>query len=215
VDRFGILGGTFNPPHLGHLALARHARDELGLGRVLLMPAFRSPGKPPEDDPGPGHRLEMCRLAVADVEGVEACPLEIERDGTSYTVDTLRALHAAHPNIEITFILGADVARTLSSWHESHELPALAKFAVALRPGMEAEPIDLLPREWRGQPEAGEGPAFPIIPLSMPAIDISSSTVRRRLRHGLPVDGFVGPAVASYIAARGLYHAAVAEAHAP
>ena len=93
----GILGGSFNPPHRGHVELARHALRELGLRRVLLMPARISPGKPVEEDPtiptAREHRLEMCRLAVAGVEGVEACALEIEREGPSYTVDTLRALH--------------------------------------------------------------------------------------------------------------------------
>ena len=189
--RLGILGGSFNPPHLGHLALARHALRELDLERVLLMPAHRSPGKPAEEELNPAHpehRLEMCRLAVAGVEGVGACALEIERDGPSYTVDTLRALHAAHPHIEITFILGADVARTLPSWRESGELPALAHFAVALRPGMGLEPS-----------------GFPIDFLSMPVIDVSSSLVRDRARRGLPVEELVGPAVASYIAEHGLY----------
>ncbi len=98
----GILGGSFNPPHRGHVELARHALRELGLERVLLMPARVSPGKPVEGGPNPAHpehRLEMCRLAAAGVEGVEACALEIERDGPSYTVDTLRALHDEHPDI--------------------------------------------------------------------------------------------------------------------
>jgi len=195
VDRLGILGGTFNPPHLGHLALARHAREELGLGRVLLMPARLSPGKPAGEEPNsahPAHRLEMCRLAAAGVEGVGACALELERDGPSYTVDTLRTLHAEHPDTELTFILGADVARTLPSWHESGDLSALARFAVALRVGgrpiVKAEPI-----------------GFPVNFLSMPVCNVSSSLVRERARRGEPVEELVGPAVASYIAAHGLY----------
>lgn len=189
MQRIGVLGGSFNPPHLGHLALARHAREELGLGRVLLMPARRSPGKPAEDDPGPGRRLEMCSLAVAGSEGVEVCALEIERDGPSYTVDTLRALHAAHPDIKITFILGADVARTLPAWRESDKLAALADFAVALRPG------------------AAEPSGFPIMLLKMPVHDVSSSMVRERVSRGLPVEELLGPAVAAYIADHGLYRA--------
>jgi nicotinate-nucleotide adenylyltransferase len=192
VERLGILGGTFNPPHRGHLALAHHARAELGLERVLLMPAHRSPGKPAEDDPGPVRRLEMCHLASADVDGVEVCALEIERDGPSYTVDTLRTLHAAHPDIALTFILGADVARTLPTWRESQELAALADFAVALRPGM-VEPSGL-----------------PIMFLNMPVDDVSSSLVRERVGRGLPVAELVGPAVAAYIAAHGLYRAPTA-----
>src|SRR4029077_16362192 len=92
VAPVGILGGTFNPPHLGHLALAHHARAELGLARVLLMPAHTPPHKLPSADPGPAHRLAMCRLLAAGSEGVQACGLEVERGGRSYTVDTLRLL---------------------------------------------------------------------------------------------------------------------------
>jgi nicotinate-nucleotide adenylyltransferase len=192
VKRVGVLGGSFNPPHLGHLALARHAREELALDRVLLMPARRSPGKPAEEEPNParpGHRLEMCRLAVAGAEGVEVCALELERAGPSYTVDTLRALHAAHPDIAISFILGADVARTLPAWRESGELSALADFAVALRPG------------------AAEPSGFPVTLMKMPVYDVSSSTVRARVSRGLPVEELVGTAVAGYIADHGLYRA--------
>jgi nicotinate-nucleotide adenylyltransferase len=193
----GILGGSFNPPHRGHVALARHALRELGLERVLLMPARISPGKPAEEDPNPAHpehRLEMCRLAAAGVEGVEACALEIEREGPSYTVDTLRALHDEHPDTELTFILGADVASTLPTWHEASQLPALARFAVALRAGGRplVEPTDV---------------DFPIVRLHMPMIDASSSLVRDRVRRGLPVEELVGRPVASYIAEHGLYHA--------
>jgi nicotinate-nucleotide adenylyltransferase len=191
----GILGGSFNPPHRGHVELARHVLRELGLERVLLMPARVSPGKPVEDEPYPAHpqhRLEMCRLAATGVEGVEACGLEIGREGPSYTVDTLRALHARHPEIALTFILGADVASTLSYWHEAAELPALASFAVALRVG--GRPII--------EPDRVD---FPIIPLHMPMIDASSSLVRERVRRGLPVEELVGRSVASYIAEHALY----------
>ncbi|HWX46148.1 MAG TPA: nicotinate (nicotinamide) nucleotide adenylyltransferase [Solirubrobacteraceae bacterium] len=215
--RLGVLGGSFNPPHLGHLALARHARAELGLERVLLMPARHSPGKPAEEEPNPAHpehRLAMCRLVVAGVDGVEVCALEIERDGPSYTVDTLRALHAAHPDIEITFILGADVARTLPSWQKSQELPALAQFAVALRPGMVPEEVRREVASLAAGP--GQRPSgLPMSFLSMPAIDVSSSLVREHVRLGLPVELLVGPAVASYIATHGLYRTAVAQAPAP
>jgi nicotinate-nucleotide adenylyltransferase len=193
----GILGGSFNPPHRGHVELARHALRELGLSRVLLMPARVSPGKPVEDEPNPAHpehRLEMCRLAAAGVEGVEACALEIEREGPSYTVDTLRALHDRHPDSALTFILGADVASTLPTWHEAAELPTLASFAVALRAGGRPiiEPAHV---------------GLPIVRLHMPMTDASSSLVRERVRRGLPVEELVGRSVASYIARHCLYSA--------
>lgn len=193
----GILGGSFNPPHRGHIELARHALRELGLSRVLLMPARVSPGKRVEEEPNPAHpthRLVMCRLAAAGFEGLEACALEIEREAPSYTVDTLRALHDEHPDIALTFILGADVASTLPTWHEAAELPALARFAVALRVG--------------GRPIVEpDHVGFPIIRLHMPMIDASSSLVRERVRRGLPIEELVGSAVASYIAEHGLYRA--------
>jgi nicotinate-nucleotide adenylyltransferase len=127
------LGGTFNPPHRGHLALARHAKTELGLDRVLLMPANSAPHKGEESDPGPERRLEMCRLAVGGEAGLEACALEIERGGPSYTVDTLRAIKQGDPQAELTFIVGADMARTLPAWREPRALVELAGLAVAER----------------------------------------------------------------------------------
>jgi len=110
----GILGGTFNPPHLGHLALARHALQALGLSHVALMPVHTSPHKLAAPDPGPEHRLQMCRLLVRDVSRVSACALEVERGGASFTVDTLTAIHASHPDAELTFIVGAEVARSIA-----------------------------------------------------------------------------------------------------
>ncbi len=190
----GILGGSFNPPHRGHIELARHALRELGLAQVLLMPARIPPGKPVEDDPGAERRLRMCRLASVGAEGVKACALEIAREGPSYTVDTLKALHDEHPATALTFILGADVAATLPTWHEAAALPSLARFAVARRADAR-------------QPSDPAG--FEIVHLHMPMIDISSSLVRERVRGGLPVEALVGAPVASYIADHGLYRTAI------
>jgi nicotinate-nucleotide adenylyltransferase len=206
----GIVGGTFNPPHLGHLALAGHARRALGLERVFLMPANRAPGKPPEPDPGPTHRLQMCRLAVADTAGVSACALEIERGGTSYTADTLRAIHGDWPEAELTFIVGADTARTIASWREPEKVLELARIAVAEREGTgAAEALDTLAalRGRAGGEERRErgGPAAGTVSLDMPRIEISSSLVRRRVAEGEPVEDLVGGAVAEYIAHLGLY----------
>ncbi len=213
MGRLGVLGGTFNPPHLGHLALARHALRELDLDRVLLMPAFRSPFKPVEEDPGPEHRLGMCRLAVADAGSLDVSAFEIERGGPSYTVDTLRALRAAHPGTQITLIVGTDVAGTLTTWREPHELLALAELAVALRAGCETE----APQKIRRALDpllCGSAPYFGLRFLRMPVIDISSSSVRECVRRGLAVGDLVGSAVATYIAAHGLYRGATAEAQA-
>jgi len=210
----GILGGTFNPPHRGHLALARHAKAELGLERVLLMPAGWAPHKSSEQDPGPLHRLEMCRLAVAGVDGVEECALEVERNGPSYTVDTLESLHAEHPDIEVTFILGADVACTLPSWYEAFKLPRLAHFAVAGRvdsgAGEVLKALALWVRTFDERAVGQQPSGGPIGFLSMPVCDVSSSMVRERVAEGRPVGDLLEPAVARYIAEHGLYGALAA-----
>jgi nicotinate-nucleotide adenylyltransferase len=206
----GIVGGTFNPPHLGHLALARHALRELDLQRVFLMPANRAPGKPPEPDPGPEHRVQMCRLAVAGTAHVSACALEIERGGVSYTAETLRAIHEDWPDAELTFIVGADTARTMPSWREPEKVLELARIAIAEREGTAAgEALGTL-AALGGAAAAGERreqrpAAAETLVLEMPRIEISSSQVRRRVAEGERVEDLVGGAVAGYIAELGLY----------
>ncbi len=203
----GILGGTFNPPHLGHLAVARHAREELALERVLMMPARMPPHKPAEEDPGPEHRLRMCRLCVEGVDGLSVCELEIERGGPSYTVDTLQAIHSSHPDAQLTFIVGADTASTLPAWREPARLLELADLAVAARTGSDREDVletvaGLLAA---GLPGASGGGRARIRFLDMPAIEVSSSMARERAARGDPIDDLVGGAVASYIHEHGLY----------
>lgn len=203
----GILGGTFNPPHVGHLAVATHALSQLGCERVLLMPSHTPPHKLPQHDPGPGHRLRMCELAVAGHAGLEAGALEIERGAPSYTVDTLSALHAPpapnppaahgsnHPAPRLTLILGSDMARTLPSWRRANEIVELADIAVAERPGDgRAQVLAVLE-------SLGARASF----LEMPPIDVSSSMVRGRVARGESVAGLVAAAVADYIAEHGLY----------
>jgi nicotinate-nucleotide adenylyltransferase len=200
VARIGILGGTFNPPHAGHLALARCAREQLGLERVLLMPACIAPNKPAgAEDPGPEHRLEMCRSAVGDELGLEASPIEIERGGVSYTVETLRLIHETQPDWTLTLILGADTARTLPSWRDPARLAELAELAVADRDELDAQEV----RETL----AGLRPAPRVRTLRMQRIEVSSSRVRELVASGRPVRNLVGEAVAEYIAEHGLYRA--------
>jgi nicotinate-nucleotide adenylyltransferase len=211
VRSLGILGGTFNPPHLGHVAVALSAREELGLERVLLMPAGSPPHKPAGEgssDPGASHRLRMCRLAVEGIEGVSACALETERGGPSYTVDTLRAIHASHPDAELTFIVGADIANTLASWREPAQLLDLAHLAVAARSGTDRQQLldtvaGIEPAHADGQPRVSRAQF-----LTMGTIEVSSSAVRERAARGAPIEGMVGPAVARYIAAHDLYRVA-------
>ncbi len=197
--RIGILGGTFNPPHRGHLALARHATTELDLDRVLLIPANSAPHKGEREDPGPQRRLEMCRLAVGGTAGLEASGLEIERGGASYTVDTLRAIHDSRPEAELTFIVGADMARTLPAWREPQALVDLADLAVAEREDAGREDVLRALVPLRAEVEF----------LKMPLLEISSSMVRERVNDGESIAGLVEPAVAEYIAEHGLYCAGV------
>jgi nicotinate-nucleotide adenylyltransferase len=194
----GILGGTFNPPHLGHLALARYALEALALERVVLLPASRSPFKPSAPDPGPQHRLHMCELLVEDTAGISACALEIERGGASYTVDTLSAINASHPDAELTFIVGADTASTIPAWREPSRILESARLAIA--PRADAANDDVARRL-----DAVDAGHPDVVFLEMPRIDASSSEARRRAAAGEPIDDLVGAAVAGYIAAQGLY----------
>ena len=195
----GILGGTFNPPHLGHLAIAREAHEELALDRVLLMPAASIAHKRAGADPGAAHRLRMCRLLVEDARdatALSACALEVERGGSTYTVDTLEELHGMHPHARLTLIVGADTARTLPSWREPRRLIALADLAVARRAGVSDQAVlESVPRPGR------------VRFLRAPLLEVSSSTVRERLAQGEQVNDLVGGAVASYISEHGLYRA--------
>jgi nicotinate-nucleotide adenylyltransferase len=218
----GILGGSFNPPHLGHRALARQALEQLRLDGVLLMPAHVSPHKTEAEDPGPEHRLAMCRLLIEDAPGLSACALEIDRDGPSYTVDTLEALHASHPDAELTFIVGADTASTLPAWREPAKLLGLAGLAVAARAGStrqelldriaslisaSTDPVastaELNAAGRRRDEWAGHAPSITF--LDMPAMDVSSSMARERAARGLAIDELVGSAVARYVREHDLY----------
>jgi nicotinate-nucleotide adenylyltransferase len=206
----GILGGTFNPPHLGHLAVALRAREELGADRVLLVPTHTSPNKATAEDPGPEQRMRMSELLVEGAEGLFACPLEIKRGGVSYTVDTLNAIHASHPDAELTFIVGADVASTLAGWRDPAKLLELANLAVAARTGSARD--EVLDTVARLSPAAGLPATARVRFLGMPTIAISSSEARRRAARGEPIEDLVGPAVARYVAEHGLYRPAGGEA---
>jgi nicotinate-nucleotide adenylyltransferase len=197
VARVGILGGTFNPPHVGHLVCAQEALAQLDLERVVLMPAGTPPHKGIADDPGAAARLDLCRLAVAGEPGLGVCDVELEREGPSYTADTLRLLHDREPGDELTFIVGGDMAESLPTWHEPREVLRLAVLAVAERDDVRAEDL-----------------AATLAPLhdgtrirffDMPRLDIASSDVRARVADRRPIRHLVPDAVAAEIAARGWY----------
>ena len=200
MPEIGILGGSFNPPHAGHLALARHARDELGLQRVWLMPVHTPPHKPAGADPGPEERLAMVRLAVAGEPGIDVCEEEIRRGGPSYTADTLTAIHERHPEAQLTFVVGADTALTLPSWREPGRVLALARLAVARRAGEAHDVAELL-----GALERVPGDAADVVFLDMAPVEASSTLARERTAAGEPTDGLLAPAVREYVDRHGLY----------
>jgi nicotinate-nucleotide adenylyltransferase len=193
----GILGGTFNPPHMGHLVMAQEALDQLDLDRVVFMPVAVPPHKEAREDPGSEARLELCRLAVAGDERFEVSPLEVERGGASFTVDTLRELDDVEPEHDLTFIVGGDMAQSLPAWREPEAILALARLAVAEREGVRREDIA------RRLEPLHDGSR--VVFFDMPRIDISSSSIRRRVAEGRPVRYLVPDAVAQAIDEHGLY----------
>ena len=201
----GILGGTFNPPHIGHLVCAQEARSQLQLDRVVLMPVHTPPHKAALDDPGPEARLALCQAAIAGDEELEISALEIERGGSSYTVDTLRALHGSREGDDLTFIVGGDMASSLPSWREPEAVLELARVAVAEREEHRRQEIA---ERLDGLGGADERIVF----FTMPRLDISSSDIRRRIAEGRPIRWLVPAEVCDEIERRGLYGAATGKA---
>jgi nicotinate-nucleotide adenylyltransferase len=204
VAPIGILGGTFNPLHIGHLVCAEEACAQLGLDRVLLVPVAAPPHKEARDDPGAQARVEMCRLAVAGNGRLEVSTIEVDRGGLSYTVDTLREIHARAPEDDLTFIVGGDMAASLPTWREPQAILELARLGVAERSGVRRD--DILERV------SGLGVADRVVFFEMPRLDISSSDVRARVAAGRPIRYLVPDAVARFIAERALYRAPAGKA---
>ena len=195
--RLGILGGTFNPPHLGHLVCAQEAYLQLRLDELMLIPAHIPPHKPLDDEPGAGHRLALCRAAAAGDDRFTVSELEVARPGPSYTVDTLQALKSSAPDTEMFFIVGGDVAAGLPQWREPERVLSLATLAVAGRGGTTKASVEEALHQLRG----GERTEF----FQMPRIGLSSTMVRDRVRAGQPIRYMVPDAVADYIKEHELY----------
>lgn len=193
----GVLGSAFNPPHLGHLALAQEALWQLDLDEVVLVPTGQAPHKRIADDPGREARMEMTRLAAADDERFSVSALEIEREGPSYTYETLEALANERGDTELVFVMGADAAVGLESWRRPERVVELASLAVARRAGVSdadvAEAMRSLGCEGRATM------------LEMPQFGVSSSAVRERAKQGRPLRYLVPEPVARFIEERGVY----------
>jgi nicotinate-nucleotide adenylyltransferase len=189
-ERIGVFGGTFDPVHVGHIVGAVEARRALALDRVVLVPAGDPWQKRGSVMVPAADRLAMVEAAVDGIEGLEVSPLEVERDGPSYTYQTLEALSA--PGRVLFLIVGADVAATMHSWVGIERLAGLATLVVVDRAG--------------DRPSDGGLPAgWPSERVSIPRLDVSSTELRARAARGWPLDGLVPPGAVRIIAERGLY----------
>lgn len=189
--RLAIFGGSFDPPHVGHLLAASDAFEQLALDRIILVPAATQPLKAGQAGASAVQRLEMARLLVQGDERFEVSSVEVERGGLSFTVDTLMHFATRYPTAERFLLLGADVLGSFGQWKEPERILELASL-VLLERQSEAPPTPALPvRRFRRLPTR--------------RIDVSSTEIRDRVRGGKPIRGFVPDAVASYIEAGGLY----------
>jgi nicotinate-nucleotide adenylyltransferase len=193
--RLGILGGSFNPPHLGHLLIASDVCSFLGLEKVLFVPAARPPHKAIDDDIPAEVRLEMTRLAVADDPRFEVSSLEIDGD-LVYTLDTVSAVRRQYDGYRLYFIMGSDSLLQFETWHQPSAILALCRLAVALRPGDDPREVDEVAR--------GLGRGFAIV-MQTAMTDVSSNDIRNRVRRGDPIRYLVPSAVEEFVAARRLY----------
>jgi nicotinate-nucleotide adenylyltransferase len=211
VTRIGILGGTLDPIHCGHLAAAAAARDAFDLPRVLVMPSRVPPHRPIQPIASPFHRFAMAALAVSGMPRIEACDDELRAEGPSYTADTLERLQArGHRPADIFFITGADAFADIATWKRYPGVLDLAHFVVVSRPGydidMLAERLPDLRSRMRpaGSPARTDGGTL-IFLLQAPTPDVSSTAVRERLRRGEPPAGLVPPLVETHIQQHHLY----------
>jgi nicotinate-nucleotide adenylyltransferase len=193
----GVLGSAFNPPHLGHLALAQEALWQLGLDEVVLMPTGEAPHKRILDDPGRELRLAMTRLAAADDSRFSVSALEVEREGPSYTYETLELLAEERPDTDLVFVMGADAAVGLESWKRPDRVAELARIAVARRAGVSDADVAAAMRSLGADGRATT--------LEMPQFGVSSSAVRERAAEGRPLRYLVPEPVARFIEEKGIY----------
>ncbi len=214
-DRVGLLGGTFNPVHNGHLHAAEEVRRRAGLQRILFIPSYIPPHKQSAEIAPPEDRFAMVRLAVKDQPAFEASPLEIDARETSYSIITLDKVKALHGESRVFFILGIDAFAEIQTWRSYRELVAQCQFIVMSRPGYGLHGARrALPGEFAGAfldlPETrpfGDDLAdrYRIFLVPIDALDISSTDIRRRVRLGQPVSGLVPEAVEFYIKKKKLY----------
>jgi nicotinate-nucleotide adenylyltransferase len=197
--RIGLFGGAFNPPHVGHLVCAQEAHAQLDLEVVVWVPVGTAPHREIPQDPGAEARLQMCEYATAGDERFGLSRIEVDRDGPSYTADTLRAIGDRSPGDELVLILGGDQAAALPSWHQPDEVMRMATVAVAERAESDRARVE-------GALAGSPDPVF----FDMPRVEVSSTMVRERAAAGRPIRYLVPDKVANFIGAQSLYGASVA-----
>jgi nicotinate-nucleotide adenylyltransferase len=188
----GIFGGTFNPPHVGHLIVADRVREELGLARVLFVPSAISPHKQHLHSIDPDYRMEMVQLAVHGQQFFEPSDIEVRRGGVSYTVDTLECVKKTFPDAVLYLLIGMDNLLEFDSWKFPERIIELARITVMTRPGFQHD------ADFKGR---GKGFVF----CKVPEIGISSSEIRERVKHGKTIRYLVPRSIESYIYYRKLY----------
>ena len=194
----GILGGTFDPIHMGHLRMAEHVFQLMELESIVFIPAYVPPHKLGQDFAPAQDRYAMTELAVADNPHFTVSDMELKRTGVSYTIDTIRQLHAQYEDRELNFIIGADSVAQLHTWHNIEEMLELTRFVAVWRPGYEGAMEEMVRH-------LGEQAKERVLLLDTPVYDISSTEIRTRIRQGLGLAGLVPPAVERYIYEHGLY----------
>lgn len=214
-SRLGILGGTFNPIHLGHVHAARIVRSRFDLDRVLLIPSSIPPHKEGQDVASAQHRFRMVELAVGEDQSLEPSPIEIESPGPSYSIHTLDRLTEEFPESLIFFILGIDAFLEIETWREYRKVLDRCAFIVMSRPGYILEDAQgVLAGDLKGRfvhlkdhddPRDPGLPARPIFLTDIEALDIASSRIRKLVRENAPITGMVAESVGAYIKEHGLY----------
>jgi len=199
LDSLGILGGTFDPVHYGHLIAAEYARHEYKLEKVIFMPAARPPHKELTEVLDSNHRYEMVKRAIAGNPAFVLSNLEMKRTGNSYTIDTIRYLISEYPETAIFFIMGADSLLTMMTWKDYQTLAQLCQFVVVTRPGYVIQKDDPVLEQLPS--ELWDNVHF----LPIPGLDISSSDIRQRVAAGRPIKYLLPSDVEEYIMETGLY----------
>ncbi|WP_262173402.1 nicotinate-nucleotide adenylyltransferase [Saccharococcus sp. Marseille-Q5394] len=187
MKKVGLLGGTFNPPHIGHLIMANEVKHALQLDEVRLMPTSIPPHKADPSDATPNQRLSMVELAVSGIPGLSASSFEVDRGGISYTFDTIKALKEQEPDTDFHFIIGGDMIDMLPNWYKIDELMKIVKFVGVGRPGTEGKTH------------------YPVTMVQIPEIDLSSTLIRNRLQTGGTIQFLVPEKIGTFIRQEELY----------